>query len=141
MFASNSSYSTPRNGFSSMYRTVAVETAVPEADPHRLVGMLFEGLVDCIAQARGAIREGNVELKGRAITRAVRIVDEGLKAGLNLAEGGALATDLNSLYAYVTARLTHANLYSDEAALAECTQLIQPLRDAWAAIGPSVTAR
>jgi len=141
MFASTSSYPNPRNGFSALYRSVAVETAVPEADPHHLVSMLFDGLLDCIAQARGAIREANVEAKCRAITRAVRIVDEGLKAGLNLQEGGPLATDLDSLYSYLMTRLTQANLRSDDAALAECARLIQPLRDAWASIGPSVTAR
>jgi len=141
MFASpSSSFANPRNGYSSLYRSVAVETSVTEADPHRLVVMLYEGLLDCLAQARGAIREGSVELKCRAINRAVRIVDEGLKAGLNLREGGPLATDLDSLYGYVTSRLTYANLHSDEEALAECTRLIQPLRDAWVAIGPNVTA-
>jgi flagellar protein FliS len=52
--------------------------------------------------------------KGRAIGRAVRIVDEGLRAGLNLEAGGRLASDLHELYGYLNLRLTQANLRNDE---------------------------
>ncbi len=66
---------------------------------------------------------------------AARIVDEGLRAGLNTREGGSLAADLKDLYGYVTMRLTQANLHADEAAMDECLGLIAPLRDAWLSIG------
>ena len=122
------------------YRQVAVETTVADASPHHLVQMLFDSLVESITQARGAMQEGRVEAKGRAIGRAVRIVDEGLKASLDPAAGGALAGDLADLYAYVTLRLTQANLRNDARALDECQALIQPLRDAWASIAAQVDA-
>ncbi len=122
-------------GCASAYRSVGVETGVSAATPHRLVTMLFDGFQDAMAQARGALAAGDTQSKGRAITRAARIVEEGLKAGLNLKDGGKLASDLDSLYAYISVRLTHANLHNDEAALEECGRLIEPLRTAWAAIG------
>jgi flagellar protein FliS len=121
--------------FANAYRQVGVETGVSAATPHRLVQMLFDGFVDAVAQARGAMRAGQVETKGRAIGRALRIVDEGLKASLNLEAGGALAADLNDLYAYTSLRLMQANRRNDEAALDECLRLIEPLRDAWSRIG------
>ena len=62
-------------------------------------------------------------------------VDEGLKASLDLKTGGQLAANLNDLYAYVTTRLTQANLHSDDQALEECANLLSPLRDAWSSIG------
>jgi flagellar secretion chaperone FliS len=120
----------------SLYQTVQVDTGVAAASPHQLVTMLFEGFIAACSQARGAVQSGNVAAKGRAISRAVRIVEEGLRAGLNLREGGALAGDLNDLYAYITMRLTHANLHGDEAAITECQSLVQPLLQAWQAIGP-----
>ena len=122
------------------YRQVGVETAVADASPHRLVQMLFDSLVESITQARGAMQEGRVEAKGRAIGRAVRIVDEGLKASLDPAAGGALSRDLSDLYDYVALRLTQANLRNDARALDECQALIQPLRDAWASIAGQVGA-
>lgn len=126
---------------SSAYRQVGVETGVSTASAHQLVAMLFDGYFDALAQARGALRTGRVEDKGRAIGRAVRIVEEGLKAGLNLRDGGAIAANLDRLYGYVTLRLTEANLHNDPAALEECARLIEPVRAAWQAIAPNGTAR
>ncbi|MEO8060922.1 MAG: flagellar export chaperone FliS [Burkholderiales bacterium] len=120
------------------YRQVGVQTGVGSASAHQLVQMLFDACHDALAQARGAIATGDVQAKGRAIGRAARIVEEGLKACLNLDAGGTLATDLNALYAYIGVRLTQANLGNDAATLEECGRLLEPLRSAWAAIGPQV---
>jgi flagellar protein FliS len=123
----------------SLYQAVKVDTGVSNASPHRLVEMLFEEFLASCARARGAMRSADVQEKGRAIGRAVRIIEEGLRAGLNLEAGGRLAHDLHELYRYVTLRLTHANLNSDDAAIAECIALVQPLHDAWRAIAPQVS--
>ena len=126
----------PRNA-SSAYRAVHAETSVSSASPHRLVAMLFEGLSDELARARGAMQDGRIADKGSAIGRAVRIVEEGLRSSLNLEQGGAVASELNDLYGYVALRLTHANLRNDLAALQECGDLIEPVKNAWAAIAPA----
>ena len=136
MFASTS----PRNmqsNFINAYREVGVQTGVASASPHQLVLMLFDGLLESMSQARGAMTTRNIGAKCTAISRAARIVDEGLKANLNLQQGGPLAQNLNSLYEYITLRLTHANLNNDVAALEECVRLIEPIRSAWIAIGGS----
>ena len=118
------------------YHRTALETRAAEADPHQLVSMLFDGYFESLAQARGALRSGDLAAKGRAIGRAVSIVDEGLRAALDLRHGGPLARDLHDLYAYVTMRLTQANLSNDEPALEECASLLHPLAEAWASIRP-----
>jgi len=123
-----------------LYRQVGVETRLSGATPHQLVAMLFDGYMEAVAQARGAMRNGQPGAKGVAIGRAVRILEEGLRAGLDLQAGGPLAQDLHDLYGYLTMRLTVANLHNNEEALDECQQLMQPLRDAWAAIGAQVGA-
>ncbi len=125
--------------FASMYRSVGVNTGVEAADPHRLVTMLYDGFVEAIAQARGALQAGDIERKCAAVGRAARIVDEGLRGALDLEAGGELAGRLNDLYAYVLVRLTPANLRNDETALDECRRLIEPLREAWTAIAPQTT--
>jgi flagellar protein FliS len=129
-----------RSALTGLYARVGVETSVDGADPHRLVAMLFDGVIESIAQARGALRDGNVAAKGQAIGRAVRIVSEGLRAALNLNADGTLARDMDALYEYIALRLTHANLHADERALDECQRLIEPLRSAWMQIGSSVAA-
>ena len=140
MFAS---HMTPRtsSAFAGAYRTVGVETGVAAASPHRLVTMLFDGFGDALAQARSAMTRREIEAKGAAITRAVRIVDEGLRANLDHAAGGKLAQDLAALYGYVSVRLTEANLRNDPALLDECAALMEPVRSAWAAIDPAASTK
>ena len=70
------------------------------------------------------MRDGEIEAKGRAIGRAVRIIEEGLKAGLNMEAGGQLAANLRDLYGYVELQLTRANLRNDAAVIDECINLI-----------------
>lgn len=126
------------NAYANAYRQIGVQTGIDAASPHRLVAMLFDGFVEAVLRAKAAIAQGQIELRGQAIGRALRIVDEGLKASLDLKGGGALANDLSDLYEYITLRLTHANLRNDAKALDECQALIQPLRQAWDSIAPQV---
>ena len=136
MFASSFASRSPhRQMCGGLYRQVGVETRLTGATPHQMVAMLFDGYMEAVAQARGAMRAGQPGIKGVAIGRAVRIVEEGLRAGLDLRAGGSLARDLHDLYGYLTMRLTIANLHNNEEALDECQRLMQPLREAWAAIG------
>jgi len=142
MFASNfTSHITHRRLPSTLYAQVGVETGVSGASRHQLVALLFDGFQEAVAQARGALRSGQTAAKGMAIGRAVRIIEEGLRAGLDRDAGGALAHDLDELYGYLTMRLTVANLHNDESALDECQRLMQPLRDAWTAIADTLPPR
>lgn len=134
MFTSVSSRS------ASAYQRVSVETAVSQADPHQLVNMLFEGLIRNIGAARAALARGDIAAKGDQIIKAVRILDEGLKPALNLAEGGELAVNLNGLYGYCVLRLTQANLHNDDGALAEVIKVIEPVADGWKQIAGQVSS-
>lgn len=139
MFAPATPSRHPSSAFAGAYRTVGVETGVAAASPHQLVAMLFDGFNTAIAEARNALAQGRIEAKCSALIRALRIVDEGLKAPLDAA-GGELTQNLSSLYAYVSLRLTQANLNNDAAALDECVRLMEPVRSAWLAIGPAANA-
>jgi flagellar secretion chaperone FliS len=126
------------NAFSSTYRQVGIETGASTASPHQLILMLFEGFQESLAQAKGAIAANNRETKSKAITRAMRIINEGLRGALNLDAGGGLAADLDALYGYITVRLSHASIQNDTKSLDECRDLMEPIRTAWIAIGGRV---
>ena len=115
----------------SAYKRVSADTGVSTANPHQLVVMLFDGLMQSLNAANGAMERGEIEAKGQAIGKAVRILEEGLKGGLNMAQGGALAKDLNGLYGYAVQRLTLANLHNDRALVTEVIGLIEPVADSW----------
>lgn len=121
------------------YRQVGVATGVSTATPHQLVLMLFDGFDEALVRAQGALRDGAIDIKCRALGRASRIVDEGLRANLDMNGGGKLAVDLRELYAYVSLRLLRANIDNDTAGIEECRRLVRPLREAWASIAPETT--
>ncbi len=127
-----------RTPAASMYRSVDASTAVEGASPHKLVSMLYQAVSSEIAAARGALARRDVVEKGRAIGHAVRIVEEGLIAPLDMAAGGPLAQNLRDLYQYMVYRLTIGNLKSDDAALAECATLARSMSEGWEAIAGQV---
>lgn len=135
MYANSSPFgSSPFGGnkaLSGIYRQVGVETSVSSASPHELVRLLFDGYFESLAQAKGAIKSGDVAQKVRFLSKAIAIVDEGLKANLDMQHGGELASNLWNLYEYVSIRLTQANLKNDVAMIDECAQLLSPIRDGW----------
>lgn len=120
------------------YASTGVSSGVVSASPHRLIELLFEGFVDSVARARGAMRAGQIEAKSLYITKSLRIIDEGLKGGLDMQAGGDIALNLSELYHFITFRLTQANLHNDEQALDDCLSVIAPIHEAWVAIRPQV---
>ncbi|WP_426104641.1 flagellar export chaperone FliS [Massilia sp. TSP1-1-2] len=117
------------------YAKVGLETGVVAASPHKLIVMLFEGAIVAINNARTAMKAGQFEVKGKAITKAVLIVDEGMRASLDKKAGGEIATNLDALYAYIIQCLMRANLRNDQALLDEALTLLTDLKTAWDAIG------
>jgi flagellar secretion chaperone FliS len=122
------------------YKRVGLETSVDRANPHQLVDMLFEALLQSVGTARAALARGEIVVKCEQIVKAVRIIDEGLKPALNMEQGGEIATNLNDLYAYCVMRLTHANLRNDDAALGDVLRVIGPVAQGWKQIGGQAPA-
>lgn len=120
------------------YKQIDADTGILGADPHQLINLLFDALLQSLMRARGALQSGDIAAKGVAIGKAVRILEEGLKASLNMDQGGELAKNLCSIYDYSILRLTHANLRNDATALAEVSAMIEPVADAWKQIRNSV---
>ena len=124
-------YTSVNSRAAAAYKRVAADTGVQSADPHQLVSLLFDALLQTLQRARGALDSGDLAAKGAAIGKAARLLEEGLKAGLNMEQGGALAQNLRGMYSYCVVRLIHANLHNDAAALAEVSSLIEPVADSW----------
>lgn len=113
------------------YARIGLETGVAAASPQRLIVMLYDGAIAAIADARVHMSEGRIEAKGRAVGKAIGIVDEGLRAALDTTQGGAIAAQLLELYDYISRRLLLANLRDDAALLDEAARLLGELRGAW----------
>lgn len=119
------------------YAQVSVESGVMGASPHQLIVMLFDGALSALLRARILMNQGNIADKGLAISKAINIIDNGLKNGLNHEQGGEIADNLAALYDYMKRRLMQANLHNDLAALDEVSGLLENIADAWRQIGPN----
>ena len=113
------------------YARIGLETGVAAASPQRLIVMLYDGALAALADARGHMLGGRTAQKGRALGKAISIVDEGLKAALDTNQGGPIARQLMELYDYIGHRLLAANLKDDVALLDEASRLLGELRGAW----------
>lgn len=118
-----------------VYAQVGVETGVAAADPHKLILMLFDGTHAALVAARLAMSRDEIAAKAAALSKAIAIIDGGLKASLDVKAGGVLAERLASLYDYMLNRLLAANLRNDVALVDEVSRLLDELRSAWAQIG------
>lgn len=118
------------------YVRVGVESDVMSASPHRLITLLFDGADTGIRTAAIHLRDGNAAEKGRAISRVLDIVNNGLLAALDHERGGELAGRMASLYDYIARLLLEANLHNDLAALEEAGRLLGDLGSAWREIDP-----
>ncbi|MDI5935175.1 flagellar export chaperone FliS [Halomonas kalidii] len=119
------------------YARVGVESGVMSASPHQLIVMLFDGAQASIRAARIHMQAGSVAEKGKAISRALDIVNNGLLAALDAERGGEIAERLASLYDYIARLLLAANLHDDEASLTQAEKLLDDVASAWREIGGS----
>lgn len=113
------------------YAQVSVETGVLNASPERLVTLLFDGATNAIRQAQEHLASGNIAARGQAISKAINIVQNGLRTGLNTDAGGELALNLADLYDYVVRQLLEANLQADGTKLELALTLLSNIADAW----------
>lgn len=110
-------------------------SSIAYADPHQLILRLITGAIDRIAQAKGAMQQGDAANKGQLISKAMGIVN-GLNSCLDHDQEGDISTNLSSLYEYMNMTLLQANVESDPAKLDEVSRLLQEIRSAWVQIAP-----
>lgn len=113
------------------YAKIEVESAVMSASQQQLVIMLFDGALSALVRARLFLQDGNIPAKGLAISKAINIIENGLKVGLVESNGDELTQNLIALYAYMVRRLLHANVNNDASAIEEVETLLRNIADGW----------
>lgn len=129
------------NAGANAYAKVGVETGVMSASPHQLIVMLFDGAKMAIRTARLHMSNGNIAEKGKAISRALDIITQGLMAGLDREKGGDIAENLAMLYEYIGRLLLQASLNNDVSKLDEAEGLLAEIDSAWREIGNTASSQ
>ena len=133
-------FGTKRSG-ANAYANVGVETGVMAASPHKLITMLFEGAIAALSAALVHMEAKSIANKGKSISKAISIIDNGLRASLDKNVGGEIAANLDALYGYMSDRLLQANLNNSPEMVREVITLLGDLKGAWEAIVPATTAQ
>lgn len=113
------------------YATIGLETQVLSASPEHLITLLFDGARTSVAKAKLHLHNNNIEGRGLAISKAIDIVDSGLKTSLDMDAGGELAKNLAATYELIIRNLLLANLNADIEKLDLAERLLTDLGDAW----------
>ncbi|QEL55729.1 flagellar export chaperone FliS [Chromobacterium paludis] len=112
------------------YHAVNLESQTHAASQVELVLVLFDGLLEEIARARGHLQHRRFEAKGESISKCINILN-GLSSALDFESGGEVVASLARLYDYCAHRLYQASVELDVAALDEAETLLVTLKGGW----------
>jgi flagellar protein FliS len=110
-----------------------LENMVANANPIRLVIMLYEKAINCL---ENALEIGDTEdfdmqkSKYEEMGRALEIISV-LDAVLDMEKGGEIAKNLREIYRSLTDELTHQMLKEDKERLEKVIKILKNLKSAW----------
>lgn len=120
----------------SAYTAVSLDSQIAGATPHQLIVLLYDGAINAMKRAEIYFQSGNIARRGEMISRAINIIDNGLRAGLDHEKGGKIAEELESLYEYISRTLLEANLNKSGEKLPHLIALMTGMKETWQAIAP-----
>lgn len=112
------------------YNQVNIESNLLSADPHQVILMMYDGLLESIAKTKGAIERNDLDTKSKMITKSVNIISA-LDNSLDPVAEPKISETFSSLYHYCIEKLNDANVTLEIAPIDEVFTLIKPIRDAW----------
>lgn len=119
------------------YQRINTQTSITDADPHRLIQLLYNGALERINMAKARMQAQDIEGKGNLISKAIEIIG-GLRSFLDFEKGGDLAVRLEGLYDYMERTLFEANVKNDPAKLDEVAALLRQIKEGWDGIREEV---
>ena len=98
--------------------------------PAKLIAMLYEGVLRFNAQAKKAIKDGDIEKKMYWVNRSIAVITE-LISVLDMKQEGTVSQYLEGLYNYEIQLLTEASFHNSEEKINECSNVFKELLAAW----------
>ncbi|RBO84884.1 flagellar protein FliS [Marinomonas aquiplantarum] len=118
------------------YRKDSLKSDLASADPHRVIQLLMQGALEKLALGKGCIERSDLEGKADALTRAVEIINA-LRDALDREANPELVDNLESLYEYMTVRITEASVSKDITIIDQVMNLLLQIKGAWDQITPA----
>ena len=111
------------------YKTNILEAEMSVADPHRVIQLMMNGLLERLAMAKGAIDRKDFEAKSIAISKAQALLN-GLQDSIDMSQG-EISDRLYVLYDYMKNRLMDASINMEKKPIDEIANLMITIKSAW----------
>ena len=124
----------PASTYLRSYQKNGLETDLSVADGHRVIQLLYQGLIDTIVRARASIENKDINQKAKQIDKALRIVaglDTSIMYDPKDANQAAVAKNFKNLYAIFTDRLMLASSKLSTEPLDEILVYARQVKAAW----------
>lgn len=124
----------PASTYLRSYRKNGLETDLSVADGHRVIQLLYQGLIDAIVRAKASIENNDINQKAKQIDKALRIVaglDTSIMYDPKDANQAAVAKNFKNLYAIFTDRLMLASSKLSTEPLDEILVYARQVKSAW----------
>lgn len=122
------------------YQRINTQTSITDADPHKLIQLLYNGALERINMAKARMQARDYEGKGKLISKTIEIIG-GLRSFLDFDQGGELAIQLESLYDYMERTLLEASARNSVEKLDEVASLLRSVKDGWDGIREEVVSQ
>lgn len=115
------------------YKKDSLKQQLTNADPHKITLMLMSGAIDRLAFAKGCIERKDLSGKSQYLSKTTAIILN-LRDTIEMKTNPEFSQNLYALYDYMLDKISDANISNTVAPLHEVSELLMPIRDAWAQI-------
>lgn len=115
------------------YQKTTVNAEISVADPYYVTKLLYQGLFERLAQAKGAIERGDLALKAKKLSTATAIL-ENLRSTLDFSQSKSIAQGLYDIYSYMIDQVAEASLNLMTQPIDNAIRALMPIKKAWDSI-------
>jgi flagellar protein FliS len=115
------------------YKKDSLKQQLTNAEPHKITLMLMSGAIDRLAFAKGCIERKDLSGKSQYLSKTTAILIN-LRDTIEMKTNPEFSQNLYALYDYMLDKIGEANITNTIDPLHEVSELLTPIRDAWAQI-------
>lgn len=115
------------------YQKTTVNAEISVANPYYVTKLLYQGLFERLAQAKGAIERGDLALKAKKLSTATAIL-ENLRSTLDFSQSKTIAQGLYDIYSYMIDQVAEASLNLMTQPIDNAIRALMPIKKAWDSI-------
>lgn len=116
--------------FAQQYAATFLETSLSEASPHKLIAMLYDGVLKNLNLGKLFIEKKDYAKKSEHLNKALAIINA-LRDGLDMERSKDISDNLYGLYDYCYRKIFESSNKNDAETIQEIIDILKELSQAW----------